>query len=351
VGRVTALTSLDFELPPELEATAPPEDRGLRRDDVRLLVAHRRGTTVAHHRFRDLASVLEAGDVLVVNTSATVPAALAARVRGRSATVHLSSRLPAELTVVELRRGPEGTTEPWLDADPGVEVTLPAGAQVHLLAPLPGQQRTRLWVARLEGTGDLDAYLAAHGRPIRYRYVDRPWPLDAYQTVFARHPGSAEMPSAGRPFSIELVAELVVAGVGFAPVTLHCGVSSPEAGEAPYDEWFRVPAASADTVNTARQRGRRVIAVGTTAVRALGSVCDDQGMVHPGQGWTDLVVSPERPVAAIDGLITGWHEPRASHLSLIESVAGPELLAASYRAALDERYRWHEFGDSHLVLP
>jgi S-adenosylmethionine:tRNA ribosyltransferase-isomerase len=159
------------------------------------------------------------------------------------------------------------------------------------------------------------------------------------------------MPSAARPFTAEVVTGLVARGVDVAPIVLHCGVASLEEGEAPYAEQYRVPADTARRIELARRHGGRVVAVGTTVVRALETVADDAGHVHPGAGWTELVVTPERGVRAVDGLITGWHEPAASHLLLLEAVAGRPLLEASYAAALDEGYRWHEFGDSHLILP
>ena len=344
-------TSLPFVLPPELEATAPPEERGLRRDEVRLLVAHRGSGRLEHRRFAELPAVLEAGDVLAVNRSATLPASLTGTTGdGRPAELHLSSRLPAGLFVVELRHPDTPASTPWLDAAPGTLVHLPAGAAAELLVHAAAPS-TRLWVAALDLPTEVLAYLARHGRPIRYRYVDHDRPIGAYQTVFADEPGSAEMPSAARPFSAELVTRLVARGVTFAPFVLHCGVSSPEAHEPPMAEWFRVPPESAVAVNVARRGGHRVIAVGTTAVRALETVADERGRVHAGEGWTELVVTPERGVTAVDGIVTGWHEPEASHLDMLEAIAGRDLLDASYRAALEEGYLWHEFGDSHLVVP
>jgi S-adenosylmethionine:tRNA ribosyltransferase-isomerase len=206
-------------------------------------------------------------------------------------------------------------------------------------------------VARLDLPGELGPYMQAHGQPIRYAHADDAWPLDAYQSVFARHPGSAEMPSAARPFTEALVTDLVARGIAIAPVTLHTGVSSQEAGEPPYAERYEVPAATASQVNAARTHGHRVVAVGTTVVRALESTADDAGRSHPGRGWTELVVTPERGVRVVDGLLTGWHEPESSHLAMLVAIAGPELLDASYAAAVAEGYRWHEFGDSHLILP
>jgi S-adenosylmethionine:tRNA ribosyltransferase-isomerase len=229
---------------------------------------------------------------------------------------------------------------------------LAGGARVELLAPYgtPG----RLWVAALELPEPRDEWLARHGRPIRYRYVPHGWPLDYYQTVFAQEAGSAEMPSAARPFSAALVTDLVSRGMTVAPITLHCGVSSLEAHEAPAPERFRVSESTAALVNQTRRSGHRVIAVGTTVVRALETVADANGQVHATGatgGWTELVITAARGVRAVDGMITGWHEPAASHLAMLEAVAGATLLTRSYRAALDRGYLWHEFGDSHLILP
>jgi S-adenosylmethionine:tRNA ribosyltransferase-isomerase len=190
-----------------------------------------------------------------------------------------------------------------------------------------------------------------HGHPIRYGYVPREWPLEAYQTVFAIRPGSAEMPSAARPFTDELVGELVARGILFAPLTLHTGVSSPERHEPPYPERYSVPAETARLINAARSWGGRVIAVGTTAVRALETVARPDGTVEASEGWTGLVITADRGLRTADGLITGWHEPQASHLMMLEAVAGEELLARSYDEALEHGYLWHEFGDSHLILP
>jgi S-adenosylmethionine:tRNA ribosyltransferase-isomerase len=361
---------IEFDLPREREATRPPEERGLGRDDVRLLVAHRATQRIEHRVFVHLPQLLDRGDVLVVNTSATLPASLAARTAGGApAELHLSTRdpdgpreRPDGRWIVELRHAPaagSGTlaraaSTPWLDAAAGTVVRLPAGATARLLAPaadsgLAGAP-TRLWIADLELPSPLLGYLARHGRPIRYAYIDRDRPIAAYQTIFARHPGSAEMPSAARPFSPELVTRLVTRGIVFVPVTLHAGVASPEAHEPPTAECYDVPAESAQLLNLARRHGRRVIAVGTTAVRALEAATDAGLCTHAGNGWTRLLITPERGVRSIDGLITGWHEPHASHLAVLEAVAGRPLLEASYRAALDGGYLWHEFGDSHLVL-
>ena len=223
-----------------------------------------------------------------------------------------------------------------------------------LLAPYspgPGGLGVRLWVSSVETPERLHSYLARHGRPIRYGYVRGSYPISAYQNVYATDPGSAEMPSAGRPFTPEVLTRLVAKGIGVAPLLLHTGVASLEASEPPYAEYFRVSLPTAHRINDVRRSGGRVIAIGTTVVRALESVVDDHGHVHPSEGWTETVVSPEHPVRSIDGFLTGWHEPEASHLAMLEAIAGRPLLESSYAAALEEGYLWHEFGDVHLILP
>lgn len=336
-----------FTLPPDAEATAPPEHRGLARDGVRQLVARPSG--VRHARFRDLPGQLEPGDLLVINTSATLPAAVdGTRGDGRTQPVHFSTRLDDGDWVVELRL-PDGSG-PDLDITPGEQVALPDGGRLKLIWPYPDADAltSRLWRAALLSDDDL---LARAGRPIAYRYLAGRFPLADFQTVYADQPGSAEMTSAGRPFTAELLVRLLARGITVAPVVLHAGVSSPELREPPLPERFAVPAATARLVNSTRAAGKRVVAVGTTVVRALESAAAPDGQVQAAQGWTDLVLGPRRPARAVTGLVTGLHEPQASHLLLLEAVAGAALVDAAYAEAVRERYLWHEFGDSMLFLP
>ncbi|MGZ4686111.1 S-adenosylmethionine:tRNA ribosyltransferase-isomerase [Oryzihumus sp.] len=346
---VATVPELAFSVPEGALAAEPPEARGLRRDEVRLLVAD--GCGLSHARFHDLGRFLRAGDVLVINTSATLPAALPARRGGVEVTVHFAAEPAAGTWLVELRPGPRADG-PLRDGREGERLDLPDGGVLRLLAPYPDSlaDRPRIWRARVSLPLRTDKFLVAHGAPIAYAYVRGAWPISAYQTVFARDPGSAEMPSAGRPFSADLVSDLVAAGVLIAPVTLHTGVSSMEPGEGPLPERYAVPEGSAALVNLARARGGRVVAVGTTATRALETVAAPDGTVAAGAGWTDLVLGPDRPARAVDGIISGWHEPGASHLLLLEAVAGPDVVRRAYGEAVRERYLWHEFGDSALLL-
>ncbi|GHJ04020.1 S-adenosylmethionine:tRNA ribosyltransferase-isomerase [Streptomyces olivaceus] len=377
------MTGPALRVPEELSARVPAEQRGAGRDrdGVRLLVSH--GTEVSHHVFGELPGLLRAGDLLVVNTSPTLAAAVDGRVGHTRVVVHFSTRGDDGRWAVELREPDgRGTTRARAEVTEaaeetsrtraragvrgrgalpatagggpaGAQVRLPGGARLVLEEPLSARG-DRLWWARVSGA-EVPAVLREHGRAIRYSYTERDQPLSAYQTVFALPSadgtGSAEMPSAARPFTARLVAELVSRGVQFAPVTLHTGVASAEVHEPPYPERFSVREASARLINAAGAGDGRVIAVGTTAVRAVESAAGAGGVVRAAAGWTDLVVTPERGVRVVDGLLTGLHEPEASHLLMLEAVAGRAAIDRGYDAAVRGRYLWHEFGDVHLLLP
>ncbi|HLT62731.1 MAG TPA: S-adenosylmethionine:tRNA ribosyltransferase-isomerase [Microlunatus sp.] len=355
MSRLRDLPATRFRPADDGTAPEPPELRGSSRDGVRLLVARPSG--IDHLRFRELGDVLRSGDLLVINNSATVPGEVdASRADGGPVVLHLANQLADGHRVVELRSSPNAA-EPVLDGVPGEVIELSAGGTVTLLEPYPvaGSSPTgvgdRLWRGAVRTPEPLPAYLGRHARPISYGYLRRSYPPASYQTVFALRPGSAEMPSAGRPFTTDLVTRLVAAGIQFAPITLHTTVSSTEAGEAPLPEWFAVPEATARMINLTQARHGRVIAVGTSATRAIESAAGADGTVRPRMGWTDLVISPERGVRVTSGLITGWHDPNASHLLLVEAVAGAERTQQAYDAAVAHGYLWHEFGDSSLLLP
>jgi len=365
-GYPEAHVPLHFDLPSELEAGEPPEARGLGRDEVRLMVSYLGNDRVVHSSFTNLPDFLEAGDTLVINTSGTMNAALPARYRdGTPVTVHLSTHLPAELWVVELRSSPDN--EPVLEGKAGMVLTLPEGASIVLQTPYLSEKRNqnegnnRLWVSTLDLPVSLNEYLERHGSPIRYNYVRESWPSSYYQTVYVTEVGSAEMPSAGRAFTPELITRLVAKGVRILPLLLHTGVASLEDDEPPYEEFYRVSPETAAAINAARETERRIVAVGTTVVRALETVTDRDGVTHPGEGWTDLHITPERGIRSVNAMLTGLHEPRSTHLSMLEALTGStspcslpttgrEHLEIAYSEALDRGYLWHEFGDLHLIL-
>ena len=354
----------DFELPDELIAHEPPEARGRTRDGVRLMVSRISNDAVAHTHFSHFSDFLKRGDVLVINTSKTINAAFEATREAHDGStsdvmLHLSTRLfgRGEPWVVEVRHRSATGTSPLLDAQPDEILRLPGGATARLISPYaPGQvgltsDRVRLWIAELWLPESGLDYAEQYGSPIRYSYVPRSWPLEYYQTVFADEPGSAEMPSAGRAFTNEMLQELGRKGVRIAPLVLHTGVSSLEIDEPPYPERYHVSYPTALAVNSARRLGGRVIAVGTTVVRALETAVADDGYVRASGGWTDLVITPDRGIRSVDGLLTGLHGPKASHLAMLEALAGRDHLSRAYEELVNQKYLWHEFGDLHLILP
>ncbi len=338
---------LMFERPQALQATGPPEHRGLERDEVRLLVSTGQGHE--HARFRDLPRFLTPGTLLVVNTSATLPASLPARhpCFGRLV-ANVSTDYGKGLYLIEIRKSAAEPGPLPLEVGDVLEI---AGLPARLVAPHPGLPR--LWFVRVET--DLRRAMERTGAPIRYGYLEWPYPpLAAYQTLFAREPGSAEMPSAGRPFTPRVVDALHARGIHLTDLILHTGVSSHELeadeieNQVLYAEPFEVPQRTADAVNAARREHRPILAVGTTVVRALESAWDGE-RVRPTAGFTRLLIHPGRPVKTVDGLLTGLHDPLASHLALLYSIAPKELVLAGYEEAVREGYLWHEFGDSHLL--
>jgi S-adenosylmethionine:tRNA ribosyltransferase-isomerase len=337
---------LIFDRPETLAATAPAEAQGKARDAAKLLVSTCSGHQ--HSTFRHLADYLVAGDVLVVNESATLGASLPAQGSIGSFLLNFATDYGKGLWVAEPR---------WSTSQPGPlplhagDVVEVAGVPVRLISPYPGLPR--LWFVQAQG--DIRAAMAQAGSPIRYGYVKQAYPLEVYQTVFARVPGSAEMPSAAYPFTQRVVNDLEAKGVEIARLVLHTGVSSLEVetdeveAHPLYPEPFSVPAQTAQAVNRAQAEGRRVIAVGTTVVRALETAWN-RVRVEPMQGFTRAYIHPQRGVHVIDGLITGLHDPVTSHLAMLYAIANRDLIHDAYREAVTAGYLWHEFGDSHLIL-
>jgi S-adenosylmethionine:tRNA ribosyltransferase-isomerase len=334
------MTAATQRAPALLDAVAPPERRGIQRDAVRMLVTDRMSRAHTHVHFFDLPSVLRADDLLVVNDSSTLPAALpATRANGERIALHVSTMIDARVWMAE----PRATVRV------GEELALPGHGSALVIAPVE-PERPRLWYARFALPLAMNAYLARFGEPIRYGYVTQRFPLSDYQTLFAREPGSSEMPSAARPFTPRVAAALRQRGIGISTVTLHSGVASFEAPETPASERFAVPHATAQAVNAARHQGRRVIAVGSTVLRALESAVRDGGDVVAACGWTDLVINERHAVKTVNGLLTGFHDASATHLWVLGSFLDPDLLGSAYDTAANHAYYRHEFGDVHLIL-
>ncbi|HEX7999389.1 MAG TPA: S-adenosylmethionine:tRNA ribosyltransferase-isomerase [Pyrinomonadaceae bacterium] len=347
-------TPFSFTLPPELSAKEPPERRGLARDHVRLMVINRADGSVQHARFDALGQFLRAGDLLVFNTSRTLPASLegCAAPAGPCIEIRLAEHLPddAWLALLLCQRG-----------DP-FSCGLREGMQINFGEGLTGavekrdERIPRLWRMRFSKSGaELVNLLYRLGRPIRYEYVSAPWNLDYYQTVYAREPGSAEMPSAGRAFTWRLLFDLQRQGIETAHIVLHTGLSSYmddelDAEHLASEEEYFITEAAAEKINRKREQGGRVVAVGTTVVRALESVADAGGRIKPGHGYTRLRITAHHQLKAVDGLLTGLHEPEASHLDLLTAFLPPAQIRDAYEEAVRLRYLWHEFGDLNLIV-
>lgn len=365
---MVAATPFRFELPEALLAREPPEKRGLARDQVRLLTVERKTGRLRHTRFDRLGELLRPGDCLVFNASRTLPASLQAMLpdgpaAGRMMHLRLAranedgtwSALP--LTIED---------EPWTGDLGGTRLEFRAPDMAErvdasaepLTAEVVGRDPLveRLWRLRFSRSGsDLMGSLSRLGDPVRYWYTAAPWDLDCYQTVYAREPGSMEMPSAGRAFSWRLLLDLRRRGIDAAFLVLHAGLSSYldeafDAGHPASVEPYLLEAEAADRINAAKARGGRIVAVGTTVVRTLETLAGSDGKVRPGEGRTCLRITRQHRLKAVDGLLTGFHEPQASHLDLLSAFMAPERLREVYGAALRDGYLWHEFGDANLIL-
>jgi len=365
---MVAASPFRFHLPDALLAREPPEKRGLERDQVRLLAVDRASGALRHTRFDRIGAHLRPGDCLVFNASRTLPASLQAVI----------AEGPAAGRTVRFRlaRGNEDGTwsalpltsadEPWAGDLDGTRLEflsvagnkIPADAGSRLSAEVVGRDPLvdRLWRLRFSRSGAAWVEcLSRLGSPVRYWYAAAPWGLDFYQTVYAREPGSMEMPSAGRAFSWRLLLDLRRRGIDTVFLVLHAGLSSYldeefDAGHPASVEPYRLEPEAAARINAAKARGGRIVAVGTTVARALETLAGPDGRVRPGEGRTCLRITPEHSLKAVDGLLTGFHEPQASHLDLLSAFLSAERLKAVYEAALEEGYLWHEFGDANLIL-
>ncbi len=338
--------SHDFFLPDYLNASLPPERRGIRRDQVRMMVLERETGHVSHDRFFQLENYLNSGDVLVLNNSRTIPAAFKADwVRGGKV---IGSD-------VELRLARKRTGAVWevLSTQPNVKQGDFFKISASLEAKVVGEVfKSPLLIMQfsLQGEEFYDAIYSV-GYPVRYEYIKIPWQLDYYQTVFASQPGSIEMPSAGRAFSWEILMKLQEKGVKVVYLQLHTGLSyllddqNPHSPEELYEE-YSISQEAMDEIWKAKAEGGKIIAGGTTAVRALETAAAKSLL----NGWTNLYVTSEYQLQLVDGIITGFHEPKASHLDMLSAFVNEAALFKAYTAAIEKHYLWHEFGDINLII-
>jgi S-adenosylmethionine:tRNA ribosyltransferase-isomerase len=347
-------TPFTFTLPTELSAKEPPERRGIARDEVRLMVMNRAVHHVEHTQFNYLGEFLCPGDLLVFNTSRTLPASLdgCEAPTGPCVEVRLAQHLPDDswLALLLCQQGDPfacGLRDGMhIDFGQGLTSTV-SNRDTHI---------PRLWQMRFSKSGtELMDLLYRLGRPIRYEYVSAPWNLDYYQTVYAKEPGSAEMPSAGRAFTWKLLFDLKRRGIDTARIMLHTGLSSYmddelDAQHPASEEEYFISEVAAQKIERTREKGGRVIAVGTTVVRALESAVSASGKVISQHGYTRLHITAKRKLRIVDGLLTGLHEPEASHLDLLTAFVPAEQIQEAYEDAVQRRYLWHEFGDLNLII-
>lgn len=347
----------NFTVPKELEAPAPPETRGQQRDQVRLLVIHRQSGLVEHRRFYNIIDYLRPGDVVVLNISRTVPAAFPGVTDdGQTIEMRLSSHYSTDGS------GDGSIWQAVFKPDeavirPGLRLSFGNGALTGVVRR-KRERIPKLWEIQFDPTNQpISAWMEQLGRPIKYDYVEQGWDIDYYQTAYATVPGSSEMPSAGRAFTPELLERIESKGVALAKIVLHTGVSNIDIEtedikqHTMYEEWYQVSPEAAEAINRARAAGGRIFAIGTTVVRTLETVADEQGVVHPGEGWTSLYITPGHHFKAVDALVTGLHEAKSTRLVLASAFADDQaLVLRAYNEAIEGGYLWHEFGDVSLTL-
>ncbi|WP_349408278.1 S-adenosylmethionine:tRNA ribosyltransferase-isomerase [Pseudalkalibacillus sp. SCS-8] len=347
---LAAKNPIEFHLPTELNAVGPPESMGGRRDDVKLLILDRKTGGIHHDRFNNIDEHFKPGDLLILNISRTLPASFKVNIRRGNQII---------ASEVEVRLGQRKSNSVWKVLF--IHFTVQKGDEIIfsriLKAVVRSKNKSTPLVTICFSLRGKELYnqLYLLGEPIRYEYIQHDWPLTAYQTVYGTVPGSVEMVSAGRAFSWELLLRLKKRGVGLATITLHTGLSyygndQWHVGPADSLEEYEVPANTIEAIKETKLRGGKVIAVGTTVVRAVESAVDTQGVPVEKKGWTNLHIDETFSLNVVNGLLTGFHEPKASHLDMLSAFIKPHLLKAAYQKAIDHKYLWHEFGDINLIL-
>ncbi|MYL32450.1 S-adenosylmethionine:tRNA ribosyltransferase-isomerase [Pontibacillus yanchengensis] len=333
-----------FHIPEFLHAEVPPEHKGMSRDEVRLMVLQEDEDSAYHKRFEEIDQFLEDGDVIVLNNSRTIPPVLKGCLGKQNVEIRLSRKISTNQWEALLL----GTFRQI-----NVPIQFPEGLEATISGL--GSEPPLVTLSFSKGGSSLLDYIYRYGEPVRYEYIHHPWPLETYQTVYGAIPGSVEMPSAGRAFTWDLLSKLKAKGVQTTYIQLHAGLSYYEQNRWPnpknHPEAFNVPEETARLITQAKQNSNRVIAVGTTVVRALESAVNEHGEVKAISGITRLYIDQNHRVITVDGLLTGFHEPEASHLHMLTAFLPEKKLMKAYGEALHKGYLWHEFGDMNLILP
>lgn len=337
----------DFDLPPDRIAQAPAE----RRDASRLLVVDRATGALSHRVFSDLVEYVPAGDALVLNETRVFPA----RLLGKRA-----SGAEAEVLLLTPHGGEEkvwtALVRPGAKLKPGRTVEISDELSVEIVESTPGGERIVRLHTPLPLAEALDRYGEVPLPPyVQHRATEED--RERYQTVYARERGSVAAPTAGLHFTPGLLAALEAKGVCIVRLVLHVGVGTfrPVETDDPaehrmHSEWYHVPTEAAAALNETRASGGAIWAVGTTVTRTLETVTDEAGVVHAGEGWTDIFIRPPYRYRAIDHLVTNFHLPRSTLLMLVAAFAGYEMMMRAYREAIESGYRFFSYGDAMLII-
>ena len=335
-----------YDLPEELIAQDPLADRS----SSRLMVLDKKTGRTEHRIFKDIIEYLNPGDCLVINDTKVIPARLIGEKEGTGAAIEVLLLKRKE----EMVNTWEVLVKPGKKAKPGTRISFGNGKLVGEVIDIV-EEGDRLIQFSFDGIFEeiLDELGQMPLPPyITHKLEDK----NRYQTVYAKHEGSAAAPTAGLHFTNELLAEIEAKGVKIARVTLHVGLGTfrPVKVENILDhhmhsEYYEISEEAADTINSVKQSGGRIIAVGTTSTRTLESVADTHGCIKPCRGWTDIFIYPGYEFKAIDCLITNFHLPESTLIMLVSALAGKDNVMAAYREAVENRYRFFSFGDAMFI--
>lgn len=346
-------TAIRFNLTDEQNIKKPHELRGINRDHVKLFVIDRKNARTYHSAFNHLSDFLRRGDLLIFNSGRTLPASLKTvnYKAQQNLEVRLAEHLPDDSWLVLFLY--QNKTHFHSNLKPGLKIKFESGLSASIIER--NIHNPRLWKIKFSVTGqELINIFNQIGKPIHYGYISAPLPLEYFLTVFSKDPLTSQMPNAGRAFTWKMIFDLKNKGIDTAFLTIHTGLSSyldnSKAGHLMTEEEYFISASTADKIEAAKISNGRIVAVGTSVVRAIESSALQSGKVIPGHAYTSLRITEEYKLKIADGLITGFHEPEASHLDLISAFLSPAVIKKTYEEAIEKKYLWHEFGDLCLIL-